>query len=230
MEHDPWLARSAFLIWLASVLAAAGIAHWLLPIDWQGGILALGLLCMLYTLVAFALARRRASMSALIPLAWAGAFGMWMPILQDYAVEHASAPLIARGLSPDTAADFATAAGLLAGGVLTGAALFIGTMSAAVMLHVSIVTALVAGAALSRGEAAESSLVAIIAWHAGVSGSLGYWSVRVGRAAREGVCPKCGETLRGIGRNACPECNAGLVFTPPPRPREEMPQPPRRAA
>ncbi|GIW74451.1 MAG: hypothetical protein KatS3mg103_0973 [Phycisphaerales bacterium] len=56
------------------------------------GLFALGLLCMAYTLCAFALARRQATLTALLPLAWVG--GLWhvaCPSARDAASEQLGA-------------------------------------------------------------------------------------------------------------------------------------------
>lgn len=205
------------LVWLCSSLAAAAIAGWVLPVEPQGGVFALGLLAMVYTLAAFALAGRRATAAALVPLAWVASFGMWLPVTREFGLERLVPELMGLGLGEATAARFATGAVLLASGVVTAAMLYVGTVSGAVFGHVALASALVAAASLSRDQAPSSTLAAAIAWHAAASGSLALWAVGVARAARDGVCPRCSENLQGVRGGACPACRAPLVFTPPPR-------------
>lgn len=231
MPQSGTIVRSAVAVWLLAVLAAAAIAHWLLPNDPQSALFALGLLCMAYTLAAFGLARRTAGLTALLPLAWAAAFGMWMPIAQDYGSEH-FAPILATLGAPETLLQpLALATVLLAGGIMTGAMLYLGTASAAVFVHVLVLTALVAGATLSHSETPNTTFAAVIAWHAGIAGSLMRWASQAAWASRQGLCPACGEDITGVRNRVCPSCKSALLCAaPPPTPTRTQKPDANRAA
>lgn len=217
MPKSCTIVRSALAVWLLAVLTAAAIAHWILPEDTQAALFALGILCMAYTLAAFALARRTAGLTAILPLAWAAAFGMWMPIAQDYGADQ-FAPMLANIGAPDSLLQpLALATVLMAGGIMTGAMLYLGTASHAVFFHVVILTALVAGATLSHHETPSTTFAAVIAWHAGVAGSLMRWASHAAWAARQGICPACGEDITGVRNRTCPACKAPLLCAAPAR-------------
>jgi hypothetical protein len=215
MAGESTINRSAVGVWLLAVLGAAATAHWLLPYDTQAGLFALGLLCMSYTLAAFGLARRTAGLTALMPLAWVAGFGMWLPIAQDFGAETLAPSLSDWGLPASMMQPVAYALVLLAGGVATGAVLYLGTGSAAVFWHMMLLTALVAGASLSHRDTPTTTFAAIIAWHAGVAGSLMRWASHASWASRQGVCPRCGEDVRGVSRRSCPSCKGALLCSPP---------------
>lgn len=233
MATESTIQRSAVGVWLLAVLAAATVAHWVLPFDTQAGLFALGLLCMAYTLAAFGLARRTAGLTALLPLAWAAAFGMWLPIGQDFGAQTMAPSMGDWGVPASLVQPVAYAMVLLAGGVATSAMLYLGTGSAPVFWHVLVLTALVAGASLSHQDTPTTTFAAIIAWHAGTAGSLMRWASHSCWASRRGVCPRCGEDVRGVSRRACPSCKGALLCDPPssrPAPRRTPPTPGDRAA
>lgn len=227
MQLTSTIVRSAVVVWLLAVLAATAIAHWILPEDPHAALFALGLLCMTYTLAAFALARRIPGPTALMPLAWAAAFGMWMPIAQDFGADQ-FAPMLANMGAPEALLQqLALATVLLAGGIMTGAMLYLGTASSAVFVHVVVLTALVAGATLSHHETPGTTLAAVIAWHAGVAGSLMRWASHAAWAAKQGLCPACGEDITGVRGRVCPACKAAIVTA---MPAKTNTQPAKRAA
>ncbi len=215
--EESTVVRSAVGVWLLAVLAAAAVAHWVLPFDAQAGLFALGLLCMAYTLAAFALARRTAGLTALMPLAWVAGFGMWLPIAREFGAETLAPHMGEWGVPASLVQPVAYAIVLLAGGVATGAVLYLGTGSAAVFWHVFVVTGLVAGASLSHEDTPTTTFAAIIAWHAGVAGSLMRWASHAAWASRQGVCTRCGEDVRGVSGCSCPSCKGALLCSPPPR-------------
>lgn len=219
------VVRTAVGAWLLAVLGAAATAHWVLPFDAQAGLFALGLLCMAYTLAAFALARRTAGLTALLPLAWVAGFGMWLPIAQDFGVETLAPNIGEWGVPASLMEPVAYALVLLAGGVATGAMFYLGTGSAAVFWHVLLLTGLVAGASLSHRDTPTTTFAAIIAWHAGVAGSLLRWSAHAAWASRQGVCTRCGEDVRGVSGGSCPSCKGVLLCSPPPRKLAASPKP-----
>ncbi|GIW74452.1 MAG: hypothetical protein KatS3mg103_0974 [Phycisphaerales bacterium] len=100
---------------------------------------------------------------------------------------------------------------LLGGGVVTGAMLYLGTASAGVFWHVLLLTALVAGASLSHQDTPATTFAAVIAWHAGVAGSLMRWASHVSWASRRGLCPRCGEDVQGVSNARCPACRSPLL-------------------
>ena len=217
MAGESTVVRSAVGVWLLGVLGAAATAHWLLPEDPQAGLFALGLLCMAYTLAAFALARRSAGITALLPLAWVAGFGMWLPIGQDFGVETMAPAIGDLGIAASLVQPLAYALVLLAGGVATGAMLYLGTGSAAVFWHVLLLTALVAGASMSHNDTPTTTFAAVIAWHAGAAGSLMRWASRAAWAGRQGVCPRCCEDIRGVSNGHCPSCKGVLICGAPAR-------------
>ncbi|MEO1321305.1 MAG: hypothetical protein AAFV30_12220 [Pseudomonadota bacterium] len=217
MSERTTVVRSAVGIWLLGVLGAAATAHWLLPADPQAGLFALGLLCMAYTLAAFVLARREAGLTALLPLAWAAGFGMWLPIGQDFGTETMAPTMLDWGVAETMVEPMANAAVLFVGGVASGAMMYLGTASAATFWHVLLLTALVAGASLSHNDNPTTTFAAAIAWHAGVAGSLMRWASHAAWAARTGVCPRCQEDIRGVTDGSCPSCKLTLVCQSPAR-------------
>ena len=215
MASESTMVRSAVGVWLLGVLGAAATAYWLLPHDPQAGLFALGLLCMAYTLAGFAIARRAAGLTALLPLAWVAAFGMWLPIGQDYGAETLAPVLADLGLAAPLVQACAYAIVLLAGGVATGAMLFLGTGSAAVFWHVLLLTALVAGASMSHHDTPTTTFAAVIAWHAGVAGSLMRWASHAFACSTKGVCPRCQEDIQGVSSGRCPSCKGVLLCGTP---------------
>ena len=230
MAGESTVVRTAVGVWLLGVLGAAATAHWLLPQDTQAGLFALGLLCMAYTLAAFALARRTAGLTALLPLAWVAAFGMWLPIGQDFGSETLAPAIAGMGIPGSLVESTAYALVLLAGGVATGAMLYLGTGSPGVFWHVLVLTALVAGASMSHHDTPSTTFAAIIAWHAGAAGSLMRWASRAHWAGKQGVCPRCSEDIRGVSNSRCPSCKAALVCGPPARPVPKRAETPRDRA
>jgi len=227
MTGSSTVVRSAVGVWLLGVLGAAATAHWLLPEDPQAGLFALGLLCMAYTLAAFALASREAGLTALLPLAWVAGFGMWLPIGQDFGNQTMAPILLGWGIAESMVEPMAYAAVLVVGGVATGAMLYLGTASAAVFWHALLLTALVAGASLSHNDNPTTTFAAVIAWHAGVAGSLMRWASHAAWAARTGVCPRCQEDIRGVTNGSCPNCKLTLVCQSPARTARPTPQQPK---
>lgn len=226
MAGSSTVVRPAIGIWLLGVLGAAAVAHWLLPDDPQAGLFAMGLLCMGYTLAAFALARRETGITALLPLAWTAAFGMWLPIGQDFGQDTIAPALAGSGVAQAIIEPLANAIVLAVGGVATGAMLYLGTASAAVFWHALLLTALVAGTSLSHHDTPTTTFAAAIAWHAGVAGSLMRWASHAYWAARQGVCPRCSEDIRGVGSGSCPSCKLTLVCHS--AARSAVPSPPKR--
>lgn len=230
MADESTVVRSAVGVWLLGVLGAAATAYWLLPEDPQAGLFALGLLCMAYTLAAFALARRSSGLTALLPLAWVAAFGVWLPIGQDFGAETLAPAISGWGVPASLVQATAYALVLLAGGVATGAVLYLGTGSPGVFVHVLVLTALVAGASMSHHDTPTTTFAAVIAWHAGVAGSLMRWASRSVWAIRQGVCPRCCEDVRGVSNGRCPSCKAPLLCSPPTRPVPTRSDSPRNRA